>query len=61
MYFLFEPEINGKLSFIDVDVSPQQGKFVTTVYWKPTLNGAYTHFDNFLRSVYKVCMIYTLG
>ena len=39
MSFSFEQEINYKLSFLDVEVFRQQGKFVTTVYRKPTFNG----------------------
>ena len=39
MSFSFEQEANGKLSFLDVEVSRQQGKFVTTVYRKPTFLG----------------------
>ena len=39
MSFSFEQEINDKLSFLDVEVFRQQGKFVTTVYRKPTFNG----------------------
>ena len=61
MSFSFEQEINGKLSFLDVEVSRQQGKFVTTVYRKPTFSGVYTHFDSFLPPTYKVGMIYTLA
>ena len=59
--FSFEQEINGKLSFLDVEVSRQQGKFSTTVYRKPIFSGVYTHFDSFLTALYKVCMIYTLA
>ena len=47
MSFSFEQETNGKLAFLDVEVSQQQGKFVTTVYRKPTFSGVYTHFDSF--------------
>ena len=54
MSFSFEQEINDKLSFLDVEVSQQQGEFVTTVYKKPTFSGMYTHFDSFLSEVYKV-------
>ena len=61
MYFSFEQEINDKLSFLDVEVSRQQGKFVITVYRKPTFSGVYPHFDSFLPEVYKVGMIYTLA
>ena len=48
MSFSFEQELNGKLSFPEVEVSRQQDKFVTTVYRKPSFSGVYTHFDNFL-------------
>ena len=36
MSFSFEQKINAKLSFLDVEEFQQQGKFVTTVYRKPT-------------------------
>ena len=45
--FSFEQELNDKLLFLDVEVSRQQGKFVTSVYTKPTFSGVYTHFDSF--------------
>ena len=59
MSFSFEQVKNGKLPFLDVEVSRQQDKFLTTVYRKSTLSGVYTHFDSFLTTVYLV-MIYTL-
>ena len=36
MPFSFEQENSGKLSFLDVEVSQQRGKFGTTVFRKPT-------------------------
>ena len=51
MSFSFEQEINDKLSVLDVEVSRQQGKFVTTVYRKPTFSGVYTHFDRFTSGI----------
>ena len=61
MSFSFEQEKkNGKLSFLDVEVSPEKGKFVTTVYRKPPFSGVYTHFESFLPTLYKFGMIYTL-
>ena len=60
MSFSFEQEINDKLSFLDVEVSRQQDKFVTSFYRKPTFSGVYTHSDSFLPEVYKAGMIYTL-
>ena len=60
MSFSFEQEKNGRLSFLDVEVSREKGKFITTVYRKPTFSGAYTHFESFLPTVYKFGMVYTL-
>ena len=58
MSFSFEQEKDGKLSFLDVEVSRQEGHFVTTVYRKPTFSGVYTQV--FLSTIYKFGMIYTL-
>ena len=59
MSFSFRQKTNSKLTFLDVDISPQQGKFVTTTYRKPTFSSLYTHLDSFLPLAYKVDMIYT--
>ena len=56
-----EEENNGKLSFLDVEVSRGRNKFVTTVYRKSTFCGVYTHFYSFLPTTYKFGMIYTFG
>ena len=61
MSFSFEQEMNGKLFFLDAELSQKQGKFVTTVYRKPNFSGVFTHFDSFLPTAYKVVMIYTLA
>ena len=42
------------MSFLDVEVSRQQGKFVTTFYSKPTFSGVYTYFGSFWLKDYKV-------
>ena len=52
---------NGNLSLLNVEVSREKGKFVTTVYRKPTFSGVYTHFEGFLPTVYKFVMVYTLA
>ena len=59
MSFSFEQEKNGKLSFLDIEVSREKGKFVTTVYRKPTFSGVYTHFESFLTTIYKFGMVYS--
>ena len=55
-----ETEQNNKILFLDVNVIREQGKFITSVYRKPTFSGVNTHFDSFLPDTYKIGMIYTL-
>ena len=59
--FSFEQEKNRKLSFLDIEVSREKGKYVTTVYRKPTFSGVYTHFESFLPTIYKFGMVYALA
>ena len=56
MSFSFAEEKNGKLSFCDVEILRDNGKFVTTVYRKPTFSGVYTHFQGFLPSIQKFAL-----
>ena len=44
MSFSMETEKENKLSFLDVEVIREQGKFTTTIYRKPTFSGAYSNF-----------------
>ena len=60
MSFSMEPERRNKFSFLDIEVIPEQGKFLTTIYCKPTFSGVYSNFESFLPSVYKLGMVYTL-
>ena len=48
MSFRIEPEQNNKISFLDINVIREQGKFITSIYQKPTFSGVYTHFDSFI-------------
>ena len=59
MPFTIETEQNNKISFLDVNVIREQGKFVTSVYRKITFSGVYTLFDSLLPDTYKIGMIYT--
>ena len=60
MSFTIETQQNNKISFLDVGVIHEQGKFITSVYQKPTFSGVYTHFESFMPDTYKTYMIYTL-
>ena len=46
--------------FSDIEISRENGKFVTTVHYKPTFSGVFTHFENFLPSIQNFGMVYTL-
>ena len=59
MPFTIETKQNNKISFLNVNVIPEKGKLVTSVYRKTTFSGVYTRFDNFLPDTYKIGMIYT--
>ena len=41
MSFSMETKKENKLAFLDVEVIPEQGKFTTTIYQKPTFSGVY--------------------
>ena len=50
----------NKLSFLEVEIICQQGKFTTAVYQKFNFSGVYINSENFLPSVHKFRMVYTL-
>ena len=39
-----EREKENKLSFLDVEIIREQGKFITIIYRKPTFSGVYSNF-----------------
>ena len=43
MSFTIDTEQNNKISFSDVSVNREQGKFIKSVYRKPTFSGVRTH------------------
>ena len=47
MSFSMETEKENKLSFLDVEVILEKGKFTTTIYQKPTFSGVYSNFESF--------------
>ena len=44
MSFTMETEQNNKILFLNASVIPEQGKFPTNIYRKPTFSGIFTHF-----------------
>ena len=58
--FTSEIEENGSLSFLDIKISRENNKFVTSIYRKPTFSGVFTNFESFIRDIYKCRLIETL-
>ena len=44
-------EENGSLSFLDITITRENNKFVTSVYRKLTFNGLFTNFESFISSI----------
>ena len=61
MPFTLEQEKNEKLSFLDIEVSPEKGKFVTTIYGKSTFSGVYMHSESVFPTVYRFGVVYTVA
>ena len=45
------------MSFLDVNIIREQGKFTTSVDHKPTFSGNHTHFDIFFALLYRCFQI----
>ena len=50
MSITIESEKQNRLSFLDVQVIPEDKTFTNSVYHKPTFSGVYTNSDRFLPS-----------
>ena len=48
-----ENEIDESLPFLDVFVTHTQTCFLTSVYRKPTISGAYTNYNSYIPMIYK--------
>jgi hypothetical protein len=55
--FTSELEKDGKLPFLDVDITRLNGKFSTSVYRKPTFTALFTNFHSFIPLAYKQSLI----
>ena len=58
--FTSEIEGNGSLSFLDIKISRENNKFVTSVYRKPTFSAVLTNFESFIPDICKSGLIETL-
>ena len=58
--FTIEKENIVSLSFLDVKICHKNGKFVTSVYRKPTFSGVFTNYESFIRTYQKRGLLHTL-
>ena len=55
--FTSEVECDGKLAFLDIDISRSQGKLNTSVCRTPTFTGLFTIFHSFIPLTCKRCLV----
>ena len=58
--FTVEQESIGPLSFLDVKICRENGKFVTSVYRKPTFSRVFTNYDSFIPTCQNWRLLQTL-
>ena len=58
--FTIEKENVGSLLFLDVKICRKNGKFVTSVYRKPTFSGVFTNYESFIPTYQKRGLLHTL-
>ena len=58
--FTVEKENVGSLSFLDVKICRKNGKFVTSVYRKPTFSGVFTSYESFIPTYQERVLLHTL-
>ena len=51
--FTSKIEENGSLSFLDITITRENNKFVTSVYRKPTFSGVFTNFESFIPEMHE--------
>ena len=58
--FALKIEENCSLSFLDITITCENNKLVTSVYRKPTFSGVFTNFESFIPEMHKRGLIETL-
>ena len=60
LVYIYIEESHNSLPFLDVHVRPNDNKYITSVYRKPTFSGVYTNYDSFIPASYKSSLLSTL-
>ena len=57
--FTYETEDSNNFSFLDVKITRQNKRFVTSIFRKATFNGVFTNNDSFISDTYKIGLVDT--
>ena len=52
-----ENEKQNRMFFLDAQLTNEDKRFTTSVYYKGTFSGVPTHFDSFLPSIYPISLV----
>ena len=58
--FTSETENENSISFLDIKITRDNNKFMTSVHRKPTFSGVFTNFGSFIPKSYKYNLLLTL-
>ena len=58
--FTFETEDSNNFSFLDVKITRQNKRFVTSIFRKATFSGVFTNYNSFISDTYKIGLVHTL-
>ena len=58
--FTFETEDSNNFSFLDVKITRQNKRFVTSIFRKATFSGVFTNYDSFISDTYKIGLVHSL-
>ena len=58
--FTSKTENEGSIAFLDIKITSDNNKFMTSVYHKPTFSRVLTNFGSFIPKSYKYKLLFTL-
>ena len=58
--FTSDAENENSISCLDIKITRDNNKFMTSVYRKPTFSGVFTNFDSFIPKSYKYNLLFAL-
>ena len=58
--FTFETEDSNNFSFLDVKITRQKKRFVTSIFRKAVFSGVFTNYDSFISDTCKIGLVHSL-